>query len=538
MFKKIFLSLVFLLLLATSITAQEVLHDFNSIDGANPRGPLLLHQGYFYGVTFTDATDRGAIYRIKPDGSDFEVLHFFDGTHGLHPNYGGVVTEGVKLYGMTSSGGSFGGGVLYSINLDGSDYQVIYNFTNSSGREPYGAPYLRAGYIYGLTRWDGPSSVGTFFRINKDGSEFTVLKGFAPTGSEGREPHHNLVSDGERFYFMTTAGGVFNNGTISSIRFDGSDYQVLHSFAGAPVDGDYPGYSSPVLVGDYLYGLTWQGGDRDEGVIYKTKKDGTGYEVLHHASSVNDVSFGWQTGSLIEYKADLYGLANGGGANNEGAIFRYNTESKTLEIMASLDNSTGIWPRASLIYHSGYLFGNCYNGGANSAGTVFRYKFEETRGDIGCAISPAAALNAGARWRLSFQEGWRQSGKKAEGVPPGTYTVVFKTIEGWKKPAAQQVTVGAGGEVQISGVYTRTEADKEYGRLKVFAKPNSARKADAKWTVVGSGTWHSSGEKITLPTGNARVKFSHVKGFSKPDPVVVTIFKNTTTVITRSYEEK
>lgn len=528
---------VVLLMLAAAVPAQEVLHNFSGTDGANPRGPLLYHEGYMYGVTFTDITYHGVIYRIKPDGSDFEMLHLFDVTHGFYPNYGGVVTDGVRLYGMTSFGGSYSG-VLYSMNFDGSGFTVLQNFTLSSGHDPYGAPYLVGDYIYGLTRLEGPSSQGTFYRVKKDGSEFTILKGFATSGPEGREPNSSMVSDGERFFFMTRYGGSANNGTISSIRPDGSNYQVLHSFTGAPGDGDYPGYSAPIIMGDNLYGLTAHGGTNNQGVIYKIRKDGTGYEVVFNASSVTDVSFGWQTGSLYEYKGDLYGLAYGGGANGHGAIFRFNPGGKTLEILASLDSTTGYNPRASLIYLAGYLYGGCYLGGANSYGTVFRFQVEPVRGDLATLLSPVAAVNAGAMWRLSFQEGWRQSGKKAKDLPAGTYTIVFKAIDGWKGPASQQINVTAGEEITVSGIYTKVEAGKQYGHLKVVLTPHAARKADAQWTVVGSGTWHNSGEKIQLQTGDVRIKFSPVKGFIKPEPSDVEIQKNTTSVLKKTYSLK
>ena len=40
---------------------------------------------------------------------------------------------------------------------------------------------------------------------------------------------------------------------------DGTDYQVLHEFAGKPDDGAHP-YGSLTLVGSKLYGMTSTGG--------------------------------------------------------------------------------------------------------------------------------------------------------------------------------------------------------------------------------------------------------------------------------------
>ena len=47
---------------------------------------------------------------------------------------------GTTLYGTTSAGGTAGNGVLFSIDTDGSHYQILHNFTGGAimGLRPLG----------------------------------------------------------------------------------------------------------------------------------------------------------------------------------------------------------------------------------------------------------------------------------------------------------------------------------------------------------------------------------------------------------------
>ena len=541
MAKKI-LVFAILILFSMLVQGQEVLHEFSGNDGSNARGPLLSRGEYLFGVTFLGGpSGNGVIYRIKPDGSDFEVLHLFDSVNGRYPNYGGLVTDGIRFYGMGTQGGSSNSGILYTINFDGSAFQVLHHFEALSGYSPYGPPYCLGEYLYGLTIHGESTNEGVFYRVRKDGTDYQVLKSFEyKSVSTGSNPHHGLTYDGERFYFCNRWGGALGYGTLCTIKPDGSEFKVLHHFAGGTEDGSQPGYCTPILVSGYLYGVASEAGANNLGVIYKIKKDGTEYQVLHHCSgNPDDINPTRFSGNLKMYKGDLYGVSSYGGVNNYGAIYKLDTNGNEFEIIASFDGSDVRDSRTSPLIIDGYLYGTSFNGGSSNYGTLFRLKMpESSRGDISASISPAAAVNAGAKWRLSFQEGWRSSGAVATDVKPGIYKVVYKPLDGWTRPKAEQITVEAGGYVHVSGVYKQEEAESGTGYLKVILKPVGARKAEAKWTVVGSGTWHFSGEKIELPAGDVRVRFSRVKGYEKPGPAVIEIKRNAVAVVKKIYTKK
>ncbi|MCP3978831.1 MAG: hypothetical protein GY716_05805, partial [bacterium] len=69
------------------------------------------------------------------------------------------------------------------------------------------------------------------------------------------------------------------------------------------------------------------------------------------------------------------------------------------------------------------------------------------------AILPQGAADAGAQWKLG-KRSWQDSGTVANDLNMGTYTVAFKTTDGWTAPPDQTVSIGAGETKAMSGTYT------------------------------------------------------------------------------------
>lgn len=120
--------------------------------------------------------------------------------------------------------------------------------------------------LYGATCNGGVANEGTVFKVNTDGTDFTVLHSFA--GTDGASPWGGSLSvSGSTLFGTTYAGGTAGDGTVYEINTDGSGFQVLHSFAGGASDGRSP-ERGVVTDGSALYGATTYGGPTDQGVVF------------------------------------------------------------------------------------------------------------------------------------------------------------------------------------------------------------------------------------------------------------------------------
>jgi uncharacterized repeat protein (TIGR03803 family) len=154
----------------------EVLYNFSKPTGFYPQGRLLEGaDGYLYGMTKRGGTnDFGVIFKVKTDGTDYQVLHSFSKTDGQYPDRGFVQSSSGALYSMTSLGGANNLGVIFRIMPDGTGFKVIHHiaFTrNTSHGFKQNLLLDSYGYLYGKF----PAASGTIFRIRTDGTDLKIL---------------------------------------------------------------------------------------------------------------------------------------------------------------------------------------------------------------------------------------------------------------------------------------------------------------------------------------------------------------------------
>jgi len=98
--------------------------------GAGPSGGLFFSDGYLFGVTQTNLLKSGEVFAVNTNGTGLTVLYSFTtnsaqslelpsiyttNSDGSGP--GGVFLSGNVLYGTASSGGTGGGGTVFSLDL-------------------------------------------------------------------------------------------------------------------------------------------------------------------------------------------------------------------------------------------------------------------------------------------------------------------------------------------------------------------------------------------------------------------------------------
>jgi hypothetical protein len=121
---------------------------------------------------------------------------------------------------------------------------------------------------------------------------------------------------------------------------------------------------------------------------------------------------------------------------------------------------------------------------ATVAGT---YVVMAQSGSLEVAISPAAAVAAGAQWQVDGGA-WQNSGATVAGLSPGSHTVTFSAVPGWLTPPAQNVTVSAGKRATATGAYVQTV---------VLAQPTLAFSVEGTNLML---SWSTNFSGFTLQT--------------------------------------
>jgi uncharacterized repeat protein (TIGR03803 family) len=304
-----------------------VLHAFTSskIDGSRPYGSLLLSGSTLYGMAASENTpDSGTIFRIETDGSGFRVLHTFTGNEGKWP-YDTLIQSGSQLYGVTTygAGPGDGGGTIFRMNTDGTGFQLLHTFSRGDGDRwaPHGSLLLAGSTLYGTTLFGGPADAGTIFRLNLDGTGFKLLHTFAGGAGDGSGPYGTTLTQvGSAFLGMTRAGGSSGDGTLFRIDADGNGFQVVRSFGSTSNEGKQPMCGTLARGSAHLYGMTLRGGTNNLGSVFQVAIDGADYKTLHSfAGGVADGASPYS--SLLLSGSTLYGMTSAGGSNNLGVIF-------------------------------------------------------------------------------------------------------------------------------------------------------------------------------------------------------------------------
>lgn len=198
----------------------EIVHSFNGSlgvqDGAYPRAALVRgDDGALYGTTTQNGPTQpsaasGTVFRFEPETSDVTTLHGFHDSDGAAPNTALVKGADGFLYGTASSGGAHNAGTVFRIREDGTGFQVLhaFEFTNGDGTSPVGLVAGSDGNLYGTTTAGGSGFIGTVFRQRPNGGYETVLSfPLADTGGYGPRGPLVQASDGD-FYGTTYLGGA------------------------------------------------------------------------------------------------------------------------------------------------------------------------------------------------------------------------------------------------------------------------------------------------------------------------------------------
>jgi uncharacterized repeat protein (TIGR03803 family) len=374
-------------------------------DGANPQAGLVVSGNILCGTTiYGGSAGNGTVFAIHPDGSGFTNLYMFNAGSGTAPlwinndgaqPYAGLICANNFLYGTAVYGGTWGVGTVFALRTDGTGFTTLYNFSNGSdGGQPYGAVILSSNTLYGA---DADNAV---FELRTDGTGFGTLYPL----TTAYNPLTGFVLSSNTLYGTTLNGGGSRSdfGTVFAVNTDGTGFRIVHSFAGGK-GGAHP-HGSLALSGAILYGTTYNGGNSDDGTVFKVNIDGTGFAVLHSFSTINYTTSGasnndgaFPVAGLALQGTTLYGAASAGGSSGQGTIFALTIDGTGFTNLHSFSatsaglatNSDGAYPAGDLILSGNTLYGTAANGGPSGNGTIFSISLGPSAPML--AISPTGA---------------------------------------------------------------------------------------------------------------------------------------------------
>ena len=369
------------MLAAQSVATEtfRVLHSLPYSNGCNPiAGVARGADGDLYGTAPNGgAYIQGVVFKLSKTGRE-TVLHNFDfdgGNDGRDP-WGNLIQDADgNLYGTTYFGGAFDDGTVFKLSKAGK-VTLLHSFTGGpdGGAPDAGLVQDGKGNFYGATYYGGSYGYGVVFKMSPAGVE-TVLYAFTG-GSDGAGPYTQLTRDAKgNLYGITFNGGTRDWGTVFKVSPSGK-HTLLYSFTGGADGGDPAGGVIEDASGN-LYGTTSIGGDsacyQGCGVIYKLAPSGK-ETVLYNFKGGTD-GFYPASGLIQDAQGNLYGTTyyGGGSPQNAGTVFELSKTGQETVLHHFTGGDDGGSPQDSLIQdEQGNLYGTTWGGGAHSCGTVFK----------------------------------------------------------------------------------------------------------------------------------------------------------------------
>lgn len=170
------------------------IHTMDGTDGTGSYSHLVqASNGKLYGVTLDGGVNsRGMIFSVDPATNTFLKHYDFREADGSFL-YGGLLqAANGKLYGVAQNGGAYGHGTIYSYDPETNSFLSEYFFAGPEGGHPAGGLMQASdGKLYGTTTTGGTYDLGTIFSFDPATKSVFKLKDF--TGENGKEPLAGLT---------------------------------------------------------------------------------------------------------------------------------------------------------------------------------------------------------------------------------------------------------------------------------------------------------------------------------------------------------
>jgi uncharacterized repeat protein (TIGR03803 family) len=226
--------------------------------------------------------------------------------------------------------------------------------------------------FYSMNSWGGQDAAGSFFKTDDNGNNLQTVYSLRNRYEQDDLCDRFCEADNGRFYGVAGKGGSNGTGILFEWDPETNAYATKINFNGVE-NGKMPTGSLIKTSNGNLYGITYQGGTHDLGVLFE-------WNPLTNAIAKKLDFDGENMGShpvcaLIRAKSGkFYGMTDQGGANNMGVLFEWDQETNAFKKKFDFDNIRGRSPHGSLVQaDNGKLYGMTRYGGAFDLGIIFTW---------------------------------------------------------------------------------------------------------------------------------------------------------------------
>jgi uncharacterized repeat protein (TIGR03803 family) len=294
----------------------EIVYNFHDLNtGYWPSGSLIEDaSGVLYGTTFAIVGASGTVFKINKDGTNYTVLRVLDNI-AMHYPYSGLSMAGDYLYGSCGYGGPLNKGGIFRIKKDGTGYEELhlFNVLPNDGESPRTTPFIASnGKLYGTTYFGGNDNYGIIYSMDITGSNYAILKSFQDT-TDGSYPTALIQASDGLLYGATYRSNISPGGAGSVFRLslDGSGFAIVKEFR-----PDTEGSSVTSLLdleGNFVLPVSWLSfnaiqGDQKVLLSWKTaqEQNSNRFEVERSAngvvfSKIGVVAAAGNTNSITSY---------------------------------------------------------------------------------------------------------------------------------------------------------------------------------------------------------------------------------------------
>lgn len=396
------------------------------VTGIGRTGGLLLAQNEkLYGMTPNGGIhDMGILFEFNPESEVFLKLHDFDGDNSGSEPFGSLAETGDgSIFGMTSGGGENNAGVIFKFNPSIGELTKVVDFNgDSNGAKPLGSlTFCADGKLYGMTSLGGEYDNGVIFSFSPEDKQFSTLFEF-DGGETGGYPDGSLLeANSGKLYGTTRNGGINDEGVLFEYDLSENLYKKKYDFKWyefhfygilkqasngniyllksygdfGPVVFEFNPIQETVQDIDYYLGargfnvstnslveasngnLYFWGGEEDEekdNLIFEFEPDEN--IIVKHFRRSSSYNGAFPHGNLVQaVNGKFYGQTSRSGKYDLGLIFEFNPITGSYKKVIDFDGAAkGATPKGSLIAAGNHkLYGTTSRGGETDKGVLFEY---------------------------------------------------------------------------------------------------------------------------------------------------------------------